>query len=950
MIHYAFDIKRNEVYLSFTGNNFTSFVELFKAKKLTFNPTSKHWECSINKFLGILDEINDIEELPVDEQTLVLLEENKYGRNETKFKRRLYDTSLLKAPPLGKYQEEDIKKFISQNRLICGHDVGLGKAQPLYARILTPYGYKAFSEIKVGDEIINASGNTSRVEAVYEQGEKEVFKLTFSDGSTAESCKEHLWSYKTNNDRSRGKNFRTASLEDILMRHTTKKGIDCYLPSNPVITFSSSSIPLVIDPYALGLLIGNGCFRKVVKYSTADIETLDTMNNLFHKFGLYFKKRKDYDYDLIRLPENKEPKNAVKDELVRLGLFGKLSKDKHIPKEYLLASPQERIALLQGLLDTDGYISKSGDIHFSTSSPQLSEDFCFLVQSLGGYTRCVPYIPKIGDKEYSTAWYITVMLPDTSLITPFRLKRKLNRLVPRTKYSPVRRLVSVKPVGKTPCRCIKTSAKDGLYLTDNMIITHNTYIAISGLNHLRNYGEIDKVLIVSVPETLYNWKRELKIFSDYTDDDILVVTKDNRNIIEQWDNKKIIITSYNTFILISDFYYQKEHGKNGVKKYRNPPIDFSKWSDKPCLILDEGHKIKNRASRTFHTLKLHKEFFNYRYILTATPYPNDITEIWSLMYMLDESILGVDYNEFVERVASIGNRFSAYAINYFKEREVAKIVDRLKPFLIRREKAVCLPNLPKLDIKKVFVEMGSALRGIYQDIIISELARLKEEDGVVIPRKVVQKFPYLTLACSDPSTLLDKFEASWSFDLVTRLKKWKIKNNPKIDMVDSIMDEHKGEKIILWSTHPATIDALAEHYKSHNPIVVHGQSDTEGMVKGEFRDKELHKFRTSKDCNLAIISPLCLGVGVNIPESSVAIHWDRNWSVVVYLQSIGRNHRATSKKDVIQYVLVFDDSLEVNQDAVLEGKTQLNEKLMKKDILTNDEWRKIFNGKTEFDF
>jgi SNF2 family DNA or RNA helicase len=140
---------------------------------------------------------------------------------------------------------------------------------------------------------------------------------------------------------------------------------------------------------------------------------------------------------------------------------------------------------------------------------------------------------------------------------------------------------------------------------------------------------------------------------------------------------------------------------------------------------------------------------------------------------------------------------------------------------------------------------------------------------------------------------------------------------------------------------------LAEYYKSYNPIVVHGQTDTEDLSTNEYRDNELTRFRTDPNCNLAIISPLCLGVGVNIPESSVAIHWDRSYSSVVYLQATGRNHRATSLKDVIQYILLFDNTLEIIQDGVLDGKVNLNNNLLKKDVLTNEEWNKIFCGKLD---
>jgi SNF2 family DNA or RNA helicase len=510
-------------------------------------------------------------------------------------------------------------------------------------------------------------------------------------------------------------------------------------------------------------------------------------------------------------------------------------------------------------------------------------------------------------------------------------------------------LLKAPPLGEYQVEDVKKTIMQNRLILGHDVGLGKTYIAISALNHLIADGEVEKVFILTVPETVYNWKRELMLFSGFNEEDILIVTKDNRDFVDSWVSKKIIITTYNTFVLSSDYYYKQSHNGKKSSGYRTPQIDFTKWGGKLCLIMDEGHKAKSKTSRTFKTLKMHKYDFFYRYILTATPYPNDISEVWSLMYLLDEGVLGNDYMEFLHQVAAIGNKFSAYAVNYFRTKEVEKVVDKLKPFLIKRFKKECLPDLPEMTIKKIYVEPTKEILSIYIQVIQRELASLKEEDGVITPRKVMNKFPYLTLACSDPVTLKGKLDEATSFSLVKQIEAWDIKRNPKIAIVDGLLEEHKSEKVILWSTHPATIDALAEYYKKYNPIVVHGQTDTEGMIKGEFRDKALTKFRTSKDCNLAIISPLCLGTGVNIPESSVAIHWDRNYSAVVYLQALGRNHRATSKKDVVNYILLLDETLELTQDNILDGKKDLNEKLMLKDKLSNEEWRSIFKGKTDID-
>jgi hypothetical protein len=237
LISANFDEDTKEVHVLFSGKNFSEFVGLLKLHHFMYSKEERYWTGTAGKFLSIIDDIQDIETYIPTHEFIEKLRIYEHGVKETKLVRKLFRSELLKAPVLGTYQTEDIKKMITQNRLIHGHDVGLGKAQPLYAKILTPMGYKTFEEIVVGDEIINPEGSISIIEAIYEQGEKEVFCLTFSDGAQAFSCKEHLWSYHTSNDRVRGNVLRTKSLEDIVSKPDRNFGYDCFIPLTKPILF-----------------------------------------------------------------------------------------------------------------------------------------------------------------------------------------------------------------------------------------------------------------------------------------------------------------------------------------------------------------------------------------------------------------------------------------------------------------------------------------------------------------------------------------------------------------------------------------------------------------------------------------------------------------------------------------------------------------------------------------
>jgi hypothetical protein len=183
--------------------------------------------------------------------------------------------------------------------------------------------------------------------------------------------------------------------------------------------------------------------------------------------------------------------------LKRMGLMGHKSNSKWVPDAYRLGSPEIRLAVLQGLLDTDGYVGPDGAIEYSSASAQLMGDVQFIVWTLGGRCRVVP---KVVD---GTTYYRTnISLP--SGIVPFRTPRRLAKFIPRTKYEPTRCIDRVEPAGEKECVCIAVEAPDGLYVTDDCIVTHNTSQAIAALVATRAYP----CIVVCPASVRENWVKE----------------------------------------------------------------------------------------------------------------------------------------------------------------------------------------------------------------------------------------------------------------------------------------------------------------------------------------------------------------------------------------------------------------------------------------------------------
>ena len=162
-----------------------------------------------------------------------------------------------------------------------------------------------------------------------------------------------------------------------------------------------------------------------------------------------------------------------------------------------------------------------------------------------------------------------------------------------------------------------------------------TYIVIQILNHLIQNNSIDRVLVITPPEGVVNWRRELIKFSAFfkKEDIIICTAKKNRNPLE--NDPKVIIMTYRHFLTMSDDFYKLNNPKKkGTKKYRKPCIPFEQWGKSRTIILDESHNIKNHKARQSHVLHLHKRLFQYRYLLTGTPSPNDIEELYSQIIFL----------------------------------------------------------------------------------------------------------------------------------------------------------------------------------------------------------------------------------------------------------------------------------------------------------------------------
>ena len=362
-----------------------------------------------------------------------------------------------------------------------------GRSQPLDRQVLTPAGFRPIGNLRVGDLVIGSNGLPTPVLGVYPQGRRGVYRVQTQDGASTLCCAEHLWAVSTAADRRRGRPHRVLETRQMVGRLRAARAHRFELPlvSRPV---ELQPQPVPMDPYALGLLLGDGCLTTSTtpSFTTADPELAVALESAID--GIELRRKSAVDYVLRHTAGHRGGvivANPVTATLRDLGLAGTRSYTKFVPERYLHNSAEVRLGLLQGLLDSDGGpVTQQGRtcrIQYGTSSPRLRDDVVFLVRSLGGiaYWRTRPaagrapgYARGRDVHHRADAYVVDIRLP--AGIEPFRLARKQAVYAAAGGGRPMRFIDSIEPAGEAETLCIQVAAADSLYVTDDFLVTHNT--------------------------------------------------------------------------------------------------------------------------------------------------------------------------------------------------------------------------------------------------------------------------------------------------------------------------------------------------------------------------------------------------------------------------------------------------------------------------------------------
>jgi replicative DNA helicase len=353
---------------------------------------------------------------------------------------------------------------------------GMGKAQPLSAKVLTPFGWTTMGELQAGDVVIGANGKPAKVRQVFERGVLPVFKLTLADGGTTTCCDDHLWLTRTSNERKGHHGGTVRSLREIRqsLQRSASGGLNHSIPYVKPIEFASTK-QLPLDPYVLGVYIGDGCKGTMISNPEPSVqrrfyERLPSTDRAIvggNNISVYVARKQR---------NNKKSTFAAALEAFGMG-DRSLAEKKYIPVEYLHAPIDDRLELLRGLCDTDGFVANPKNVEYTTVSKRLADDLQELVWGLGGRISCCvkrTTYSYLGKKLRGQDAYRMVMSFPNGGVVPVSSEKNLPKWDPRPVRVYERFIKRIESSGEATCRCIELESDEQLYVTDDYIVTHNT--------------------------------------------------------------------------------------------------------------------------------------------------------------------------------------------------------------------------------------------------------------------------------------------------------------------------------------------------------------------------------------------------------------------------------------------------------------------------------------------
>lgn len=847
----------------------------------------------------------------VEDYRKIEVDFDRYSRLSD-FKRILFD-----------HQKDAVKFLLSRKKCILADDMGLGKMEPLSSLIPTPDGFRKMGDIKVGDYVFSEDGKPTKVVKTFDHKEKEIYKITFSDGTTCRCGLEHLWKVETPVHHTKKQGYEVLSLGEMLKRGLQYKNSNrnkYRIPTTAPVEYSTKNF--FIDPYILGICIGDGnmCSSSGINISIPDFEkeTVYRIQNILRE-NYVLSINRNASCPRYRIKSTRTDRhNEYFSEIKRLGL-NVHGNEKFIPDEYKLGSVEQRLSLLRGLMDSDGSIRHGNKIVYYTNSKRLAEDVAELVFSLGGIARIRSYCREKNGKKH-VEYHIAIQIKEN----PFLLSRKSQKYNPTFKKYCSKYITSIEKDGIEDAKCLMVESNEHTYLTSkSYIVTHNTTaVSVAAIE-----GNFDSVLIICPASIKEVWKRELSYYIPEKDITIIEGFSDKKKgelevflgyaegksnmtreqLLEeakehgQWKFNRFIIVNYD---IVDNFFkskrtYTKEQFDELLEN--NPMLKYIN-NRKSLIILDEAHNLSNSKSIRYKTIRglIIKGKPDSIYAVTGTPITNDPANLYCVLNLLGDSITS-DWDYYMKRYCAAEefckdkeerNRWTQKFLEFKKKSTWYDLTkeekDELKKYLHEHCKFILIPK-------------GSSNLEELRDRI-SHIYLRRTKDSLTLPEKTIHEMYYdLTPSQEDEyNRLWEEYEEEKKTldpekeinkDLLEGAIYRQYLSNEMIPNTIALTDRAiaKGEKVVIACCYDEELYKLQEHYKD-KCVIYNG--------KLSLRQKEDAISRFTDDDNVMVFigNIKASSVGITLIASRTLIFNTFSYSDIDNKQMSDRVHRLGQKK------------------------------------------------------
>lgn len=812
------------------------------------------------------------------------------------------DNFKFKTKPF-EHQIEGFNYGLQYDNWLLGDEQGLGKALALDTKVFTPNGYKLMRDIQVGDYVFSKSGKPTKVTAVYNHSNVEMYRITFSDGVQIECCKDHLWQIhdqhgvKVVDTKWFTKMDQFGRIRKNNLFSVESRSYKYWIDRCEPVQFDYQHTP--IEPYVLGALLGDGGLTSnSITFTTADEEMVHNINErLRDGYRLNSSKSmSDIDYNIVGV---RGKTNTIKKDLSDLGLWGTTSHTKFIPAIYKYNSIAVRTEVLQGLIDTDGYATKDNLLQFATVSKQLCEDVRFLVESLGGIVsyseRDCGYDGKITGRCHT----LTIKFDRPQLYCT--LTRKKSLLKDRH-FKARRNIIAIERLENADAKCITVDNDEHLYLIDHFVVTHNTkqVIDIAVAKKLQK-GYKHCLIICGVNGLKWNWLNEIHTHSDEEGWILGQRNKKNKIVVGSTEDKIADLDALNDdfpYFLITNVESLRD--ERIASKIANRCVK----GDIGLVAADEVHKMKNPSSQQGKGfLKINSEC---KIAMTGTPLMNNPLDLYIILKWL-----GYEKHPFYafKKHYCVMGGYGGYEIIGYKNLE--ELREQLENIMLRRLKSDVL-DLPEKTYVDEYVEMTPKQAQVYKEINMEIQANID----------MIKTAP-------NPLSMLIRMRQATGY---TGILSSTIKESAKLDRMKELVDDavENGKKVVIFSNWTQMTLPI------YNELAVKYQGTyITGEVDSEQRQANVKRFQEDDNCKFVVGTIGAMGTGLTLVKGTVMIFMDLPWNRALFDQAVDRCHRIGQNENITVYNIMCKDTIDERINELVYKKGAMADMLVDGKIAEN---------------